>query len=243
MSLCENTASTVIFAHVRAASPGTAITAWNAHPFRFGRYIFMHNGGLAFFDQIKRSMCAEISTEAFNEIKGTADSEHLAALTFTILEKKKGPRAWEESHPVEELRRALEDAIKQVIVLQIQVSTPDTFQASSINVAITDGHQLLAIRFRNHLKEHPPSLYTSRTAGTLLNRKFEGNPNNSGPNLFQKKFPNLQLKAPSLHKPHVVVCSEPTTYDERDWKLVPKNTGIMVDEDMRVEEFEVDVQF
>ena len=55
-SLCAHTASPCVFAHIRAASPGSAVAAINNHPFIFGRHAFMHNGGVAHFPLIRRRL-------------------------------------------------------------------------------------------------------------------------------------------------------------------------------------------
>ena len=228
-----------IFAHIRNAPHLSPVTAWNAHPFDFGRFTFMHNGDIAFFDRIKLSMCHEMSLDAYNLIKGNTDSEHLGALMFTILEKRHpsadGLRAWERSHSVQDLRAALEEAITKVIVLQVRVSTLETFEASTFNIAVTDGHRLLVTRFRNHPKEHPPVLFTSQKAGPDLNRKFitDARPVTSV---------DKPAKLAAQHAPYLMVSTERTTVNEADWELLPRNTGIMVDEDMNVEHFHVNVQ-
>ena len=40
-------------AHVRAAT-GTAITRHNCHPFRHGKHLFMHNGQIGGYGQVRR---------------------------------------------------------------------------------------------------------------------------------------------------------------------------------------------
>ncbi|THH26907.1 hypothetical protein EUX98_g7282 [Antrodiella citrinella] len=239
LSICANTSTLALFAHIRAASGETAITEYNAHPFRFGRWVFMHNGVVAHFNLIKRQVCAEISHEAFQLVSGTTDSEHLAALIFTYLEAEKGPQAWEVSHSLDEIKAALENAITKIIQLQKQtVSLAGVpLEASSLNVAVTDGTQLLAIRFRNHPTEHPPSLYLSTKAGVKLNRKFPGHPDRDGDNGAQN------LKATQEHGAHVIVCSEPTTYKASDWELVGKNECLMVGTDMVMRRENVNVDF
>ena len=199
----------------------------------------MHNGVVADFNVIKREMCANMSSEAFDLIKGTTDSEHLAALFFTYLEEQRGAKAWDETHPLEDVKHALERAITTVIDLQkaAVARTGGQFTASSLNVAITDGEQLLAIRFRNHLTEHPPSLYYSTTAGITLNRKFPGHPDKEGDNGVQN------LKEKHEHGAHVIVASEPTTFKEHEWKLIPKNHCVMVEKDIQVKIVPVNVQF
>ncbi|EMD39692.1 hypothetical protein CERSUDRAFT_150345 [Gelatoporia subvermispora B] len=239
-SICNNTSSQAIFGHIRAASPSSAITDYNCHPFQFGRWLFMHNGGLAFFNVVKRDMVTCMSDAALDLVKGTTDSEHLAALFFTFLEQDKGPAAWDATHPIADVKQALELAIAKVLEFQDAYvkRSGAAPQASSINIAITDGTQLLAIRFRNHATEHPPSLYYSTTAGITLNRKYPGHPDQEGADNG-----SANLKAPHEHGDHVIVASEPTTYKKHDWQLIPKNQCVMVPPDMQMQLVPVDVQF
>jgi len=67
--------SDLIFAHVRAASPSSPIVETNTHPFSFGKYLWMHNGGIANFTALKRQLAMRLSTHIYNLIKGTTDSE------------------------------------------------------------------------------------------------------------------------------------------------------------------------
>jgi len=238
LSIAANTATTALFAHIRAASGGTAITEYNNHPFQFGRWCFMHNGVVAHFGEIKKVLLNEISDEALAQVRGTTDSEHLAALFFTYLEQKKGAAAWETGHPLEDVKLALEQAIAKVLEVQNKVVPPAKGvqpDASSLNVAITDGTQLLCIRFRNHPTEHPPSLYFSTKAGVTLNRKYPGHPDFEG-------RPQA-LKAEEEHGDHVIVASEPTTFKKHDWELINKNECIMVDPNMKLTRTSVNVRF
>ena len=198
----------------------------------------MHNGGVAHFGQIKKYLVREISDEALDLVKGTTDSEHLAALFFTYLEEDKGPKAWENTHTLSEVKLALERAITKVLDIQQEVLAPAKADASSLNIAITDGTQLLTIRFRNHPTEHPPSLYMSTTAGVSLNRKYPGHPDMAGSdNGIQN------LKAVHEHGDHVIVASEPSTYDNDAWELIRKNECIMVGTDMAVKREVVNVVY
>ncbi|KAL7279736.1 hypothetical protein ACG7TL_006143 [Trametes sanguinea] len=239
-SLCAGTSARAVFAHIRAASGATAITIYNNHPFAFGRHAFMHNGVVAHFDAIKRALALALSDEAHALVKGTTDSEMLAALVFTYLEEKKGARVWDARHSLEELKECLERAIGKVFELQRAAMEKQGRQpeASSLNIAITDGEQLLAIRFRNHPTEHPPSLYMSTRAGVALNRKFPGHPDLEGVDNGAQN-----LKAEDEHGDHVIIASEPTTYRKSDWELIPKNQCIMVGRAMVIRREPVDVQF
>ncbi|KAI0629858.1 N-terminal nucleophile aminohydrolase [Trametes polyzona] len=241
-SLCSGTTAHAVFAHIRAASAASAITTYNAHPFTFGRHAFMHNGAVGHFARIQRALALRLSDGAHALVRGTTDSEALAALFFTYLEEGRGDAAWDAAHPLEELKRCLERAIATVLELQREaiLGNPKegAMEASSLNVAVTDGEQLLAIRFRNHATEHPPSLYLSTQAGVALNRKFPGHPDRAG---VDNGVQNLKVE--EEHGDHVIIASEPTTYKEEDWELIPKNCCIMVGRDMVIKRAPVDVQF
>ena len=143
------------------------------------------------------------------------------------------------AHPVEELRACLERALQRVLDMQRKVLGPGVEpDASSLNVCLTDGEQLVAVRFRNHATEHPPSLYLSTAAGVALNSKFPGHPDREG-----EDNGAVNLKAAHEHGAHVIVASEPTTFKEEDWVLIPKNTCIMVGKDMVVRSSPVNVTF
>ncbi|KAJ7760697.1 N-terminal nucleophile aminohydrolase [Mycena maculata] len=246
-SIAANTASTALFAHVRAASGSTAITDSNCHPFQFGRYLFMHNGMVGGFALIRRGMVNAMSNEAAQHLMGTTDSEHLAMLFFTYLARRVGVHGlevFEVQHPLGDVKAALEEAITTVIRLQREAlaeagNSAHQFEPSSLNVAVTDGARLLAIRFRDHPTEHPPSLYLSTTAGATLNRKYPGHPDEGHP----RNQAGAEEKGKTEHGPHVVVASEPTTYKKEEWELVGKNECIMVAEDMKVVKEPVNVAF
>ena len=45
----------LLFAHIRA-STGTAIQRSNCHPFRYDRWLWMHNGAISDFHKVKRDL-------------------------------------------------------------------------------------------------------------------------------------------------------------------------------------------
>ena len=67
----EHVASHLIFAHIRAASSGhdpherTAVSNENCHPFKYGKYTFMHNGGIPSFSKIKRQVLNLLSERVY----------------------------------------------------------------------------------------------------------------------------------------------------------------------------------
>jgi len=250
-SICANTSSLTVFGHIRAASPGSRVTSNNCHPFVFGRHTFMHNGGVDHFTYIpfKRAMIQAIDDDALANIWGTTDSEHMAALFFTHLSKlskesggPSGASSWDITHPLPTLKLAAENMIRQILDLQKQFIPAGEIEPSGLNIAVTDGVKLVAIRFRNSPNEQPSSLYLSTVAGVTLNRKYPGHPN--GPHSKHRAHISINLlKAEHEHGTHVIVASEPTTYKPEDWELIEKNTCILVDEKGGVTKDPVDVQF
>ncbi len=180
-SICANTASKVVFAHIRAAT-ATAITSVNNHPFVFGRHTIMHNGAISSFVSISRDMCKMMDDDSYANISGSTDSEHFAALYITFLTDGKGKDSWEKQYPVIEMRNAMRKTLGAVVELQHK-KFDDKAEPNSLNVVTTDGSKLVAFRYRNHAVEQPPSLYYSTTAGVTLNRKYPGELGRSGNHL------------------------------------------------------------
>ena len=224
-SICANTASTNVMAHIRAAT-ATAVVPINNHPFVFGRHTIMHNGVISNFVDIRREMLGMIEKQAYENIHGSTDSEHLAALYITFLTKnsKTPPRkSWQEQYSLAEMKQALQDTFHTIVKLQKKILGQDKTEASSLNVCCSDGEQMIAFRFRNHKIEQPPSLYWSTTAGVTLNRKFPDHPDGA-----ENTTANQDAKE---HGVHVIVASEPTTYKQKEWNLIEKNHAVLVGKD------------
>jgi predicted glutamine amidotransferase len=73
----------LLFAHVRASS-GTPVQRSNCHPFRHGRWLWMHNGSLAGFDKVKRDLLMSVDESLYPEIEGSTDTETLFFLALTF---------------------------------------------------------------------------------------------------------------------------------------------------------------
>jgi len=81
----------LLFAHVRASS-GTPVQRSNCHPFRYDRWLWMHNGSLAGFDTVRRDLLMAIDPTLFPKMTGSTDTETLffLALTFGLTEDPPG---------------------------------------------------------------------------------------------------------------------------------------------------------
>ncbi|WP_127355208.1 class II glutamine amidotransferase [Actinacidiphila soli] len=74
--------SGLFFAHIRA-STGTAVQQTNCHPFRHGRWMWMHNGAISDFHRLRRDLCLAIDPALFASIEGSTDSEVMFFLALT----------------------------------------------------------------------------------------------------------------------------------------------------------------
>jgi glutamine amidotransferase len=128
--LAEHVSSHLFFAHIRA-STGTAIQETNAHPFRYGRWLFMHNGLVREHPRLRRDMLLAVAPELVPHIEGSTDSELLfhLALTFGLDE--------DAMVALERLAGFIEDLAEQHGVEHpLQMS-----------VAVTNGVEIVAARY------------------------------------------------------------------------------------------------
>ena len=75
--------SGLFLAHVRA-STGTAVQQTNCHPFRHGRWLWMHNGLIEGFALVRRELLLAVDPALFPAIEGTTDSELMFYLALTL---------------------------------------------------------------------------------------------------------------------------------------------------------------
>jgi predicted glutamine amidotransferase len=140
LSICAQVRSKLFFAHVRAAT-GTATTRANCHPFGHGQCLFMHNGQVGGYAQIRRSVEALIPDELYVNRTGTTDSEaiFLAALARGAMQDA-----------VEAFASVLNDVLR--LMRESGTKEPMRFAAS-----FTDGETLYAFRWACDAKA--PTLY------------------------------------------------------------------------------------
>ena len=80
--LAHHIRSPLVFAHIRASS-GSPIQQTNCHPFRHGRWLWMHNGLVRDFPKVKRDLVLAVDPELYPAIEGSTDSETLFHLALT----------------------------------------------------------------------------------------------------------------------------------------------------------------
>lgn len=80
--IARHVRSPLFFAHLRAAI-GSDVQLSNCHPFRYGRWLWMHNGYIDGFAAIKRELRLAVDDKLYPEIKGQTDTETLFYLALT----------------------------------------------------------------------------------------------------------------------------------------------------------------
>ena len=146
--LAAHVESPLFLAHIRATT-GTPVQQTNCHPFRHGRWLFVHNGVINGFDQIRRELLLAIAPELFDGVVGSTDSEVLfyLALTFGL-----------EDDPLGAMERAV--GLIEATGREHGIEHP-----MQMTVGISDGERLWAVRYSTERRSR--TLFISEHAATL----------------------------------------------------------------------------
>ncbi|MEU5406735.1 class II glutamine amidotransferase [Nocardia asteroides] len=138
----------LFFAHIRA-STGTPVQRSNCHPFRHGHWLWMHNGALRAFHDVRRDLVTAIDPVLFPDLEGSTDSETLfyLALTFGLVDDPLGAVARAVGF-VEDVGRA-----------------HDVEYPVQMTVATTDGKSLYVFRYSSERQSR--SLFFSTKIAAL----------------------------------------------------------------------------
>jgi glutamine amidotransferase len=146
--LAGHITSPLVFAHIRA-STGSPVQQTNCHPFRHGRWLWMHNGLVREFRRVRRDLMLAVDPTLYPEIEGTTDSEVLfhMALTFGL-----------EDDPARAVARTI--GLVESVGRRHGVEHP--FQGT---LATTDGERLWTFRYSSEGRSR--SLFYSTDIRTL----------------------------------------------------------------------------
>ncbi|GGQ82788.1 class II glutamine amidotransferase [Couchioplanes azureus] len=122
--------SPLFLAHIRA-STGTPVQQSNCHPFRYQRWLWVHNGAIREFPRLRRDLMFAIAAEFFPSVTGSTDSEVMFYLALT-LGLQDGPVA------------AVERMVGLVESVARAHQVPDPIQ---MTVATTDGDRVWCFRY------------------------------------------------------------------------------------------------
>ena len=128
--LADHIESPLFLAHIRAAI-GSPVQQTNCHPFRHGRWLFVHNGMIDGFQALHRDLLLAVDPSLFDGIAGSADSEVLLhlALSFGL-----------EADPLSGMERA-------VGFVEEKARERGVENAVQMTVGISDGERVWAVRY------------------------------------------------------------------------------------------------
>jgi predicted glutamine amidotransferase len=146
--LATHIESGLVFAHIRASS-GSPIQQTNCHPFRYGKWLWMHNGLIHEFHQVRRDLALAVDPSLYPFIEGSTDSETFFFLALTLGLEDDPPGAVERAVGLIE-----ETGRRHAVEHPIQMT-----------VATTDGEQLWGFRYSSEGESR--SLFYSTDVSTL----------------------------------------------------------------------------
>jgi glutamine amidotransferase len=140
--------SPLFFAHIRA-STGTGVQQSNCHPFRYGRWLWMHNGAIHNFSDLKRDLVLAVDPSLYSSIAGATDSEVMFYLALSM--------GLEDDPP-----RGVARMIGLVEKVASRLGVPEPLQ---MTVATSDGDRVWAFRYSSGHQSR--SLFYSTDVDTL----------------------------------------------------------------------------
>jgi predicted glutamine amidotransferase len=146
--LAAHVESPLVFAHIRAAT-ATPVQHTNCHPFRHGKWLWMHNGVIYDLPKVKRDLVLEIDPALYPEIQGSTDSEIFFYLALTL--------GLEDDPP-----RAVADAVGFIEATGRRHGVEHPIQ---MTVATTNGESMWAFRYSSQGRSR--SLFFSTELQTL----------------------------------------------------------------------------
>ncbi|MEU7066728.1 class II glutamine amidotransferase [Streptomyces sp. NPDC053429] len=146
--IADHVRSPLFFAHIRA-STGTAVQQSNCHPFRHGRWMWMHNGAISGFHLMRRDLCMLVDPALFADIEGTTDSEVMFYLAVTLGLDQDPPGA----------------VARMVGVVERSGREHGVEFPMQMTVAVTDGERVWAFRYSSQGASR--SLFYSSRVDTL----------------------------------------------------------------------------
>jgi glutamine amidotransferase len=147
--LAAHVESPLVLAHIRASS-GSPVQLTNCHPFRHGKWLWMHNGVVRDFPRVKRDLALAVDPPLYPEIGGSTDSELFFFLALTLGLEDDPPAA----------------VAAAVGLIEETGRRHDVVHPIQMTVATTDGERLWAFRYSS---EHDSrSLFFSTPLSQLL---------------------------------------------------------------------------
>jgi glutamine amidotransferase len=173
---------------------------------------WMHNGAIAGFEQLKRSLQDLLPDPIYHIPQGNTDSEWAFALFLSLLD----PVVSVDSttpFPHTVLRHAM---LATISTLNSLARSAGITEPSLLNFCITDGETVVATRYVSSKHDEAASLYYS--SGTTFSEDATG-VNGSG---------HYRMSKLDKRENIIMIASEPLTFEKADWLEIRTNTMVVV---------------
>jgi glutamine amidotransferase len=176
--------------------------------------MWMHNGGIAGFEQIKRSLQSFLPDPIYHIPQGNTDSEWAFALFLSLLDPVVSINS-NTPFPHTVLRHAM---LATISTLNSLARSTGITEPSLLNFCITDGETVVATRYVSSKHDEAASLYYS--SGTTFCQDATGvNGNGSG---------HYRMSKLDKRENIIMIASEPLTFEKADWLEIRTNTMVVV---------------
>ncbi len=197
--------------HVRRATVGEK-DYLNSHPFRFGRWIFAHNGTLEGFDKLKPWVLDNIAESHLPLIFGTTDSEHLFHYLLTAMGRNGIDRAGHDEVSAEHVGQVVREAIDTLF----RQAKAHKVAPPILNFVLTNGDAFLAMRAGKDLFFATQKFKCADFEDCAEPRKV-----------------CMEPVRPDSWVNHLIVSSE-RIGDEDVWEELPQGAMVLMGKDFRV---------
>jgi glutamine amidotransferase len=207
--------------------------------------MFMHNGGIGCFKQIKRRLALSLNEQWFTLVQGSTDSEWAFALFLDCLDKagispNSEPGKGGFGHSV--LRKAILKTIERINGFIKEVVGEDNMgnedSRSLLNFAVTDGESVICTRYVSSKTDEAASLFfSSGTSWKQGDHKAESATS-------EEEDRNYVMERRDKGSDIVLVASEPLTFERGtplihvcmtrtnsspdNWVTVPTNSTLTI---------------
>jgi glutamine amidotransferase len=141
-SLAAHVKSSLFMAHVRATT-GSPVSRSNCHPFVHENWLFVHNGRIGGFEELRHALDCQIAPAIYGKRIGSTDTETMFELALTLGLAEDPPAG---------IRRMIER-------VELEREKQGVNEPFHMTVAVSDGKRLWAFRHASDL--HDPSLFHS----------------------------------------------------------------------------------
>ncbi|MGD8232737.1 class II glutamine amidotransferase [Vibrio sp. TRT 1302] len=148
-SLAHHIRSHRFMAHVRS-STGTQVSRSNCHPFIYENWMFLHNGQIGGFDQVKYPLQQLLSEPLFLKRMGTTDSE----LIFLLMLQN-----GLVDNPIEAIRKTLE-------TIRIEMEKKQVGDPLKASICISDGQHFWVVRYSSN--QDAPTVFIKQDGANIV---------------------------------------------------------------------------